>query len=80
MKRLICIACFIVPLVGTAQPELTLSDAIAIALKNNYDIRLVAKDVAIAETMSASATQGCCPPSVGMFRRPRVSKTRRRRC
>jgi len=65
MKRLICIACFIVPLVGTAQPELTLSDAIAIALKNNYDIRLVAKDVAIAENNVSIGNAGMLPSISG---------------
>jgi len=65
MKRLICIACFIVPLMGTAQPELTLSDAIAIALKNNYDIRLVAKDVAIAENNVSIGNAGMLPSISG---------------
>lgn len=65
MKRLIFIVCFIVPFFGTAQPKLTLEEAIAIALKNNYDIRLVAKDVAIASNNVDIGNAGMLPSVSG---------------
>ncbi|GGH02499.1 membrane protein [Parapedobacter pyrenivorans] len=63
MKRLIIIVCFITPFYGLAQsePELRLDDAIAIALENNYDIRLVAKDVAIATNNVHIGNAGMLP-------------------
>src|SRR5690606_2396683 len=42
------ISFFLIPIFGISQPVLTIEEAIAIALENNYDIRLVAKDADIA--------------------------------
>lgn len=63
MKRLIIIAYFIIPFCGIAQPspQLTLDEAVAIALENNYDIRLVAKDVAIATNNVSIGNAGMLP-------------------
>ncbi|MGK6351531.1 TolC family protein [Parapedobacter sp. DT-150] len=61
MKRLIYIVFLAIPCLGMAQPELTLEEAIAIALENNFDIRLVAKDVAIAENNVNIGNAGMLP-------------------
>lgn len=61
MKRLIFIACLLIPFSGIAQEELTLEEAIALALENNYDIRLVEKDVAIAENNVSIGNAGMLP-------------------
>jgi len=61
MKRLIFIACYLFPFLGTAQQKLTLEEAVAIALANNYDIRLVSKDVAIAENNVSLGNAGMLP-------------------
>lgn len=61
MKRLIFIACYLFPFLGIAQQELTLEEAVAIALENNYDIRLVSKDVAIAENNVSIGNAGMLP-------------------
>ncbi len=65
MKILICILFFSIPLAGAAQPVLPLDEAIAIALENNYDIRLVAKDVAIAENNVSVGNAGMLPTVTG---------------
>ncbi len=64
MKKLIFIV-FFIPLCGIAQPELTLQEAIAMALENNYDIRLVAKDVAIAANNVDIGNAGMLPSVSG---------------
>lgn len=67
MKRLIIICYLIMPIYGIAQsrPELRLEEAIAIALENNYDIRLVAKDVAIAANNVSIGNAGMLPTVSG---------------
>src|SRR5690606_16463732 len=61
MKRLIFIALFFVPLFGITQPALTMEEAVAIALENNYDIRLVAKDVDVAANNVHIGNAGMLP-------------------
>lgn len=61
MKRFIFIAFYLIPFWGIAQQELTLEEAVAIALENNYDIRLVSKDVAIAANNVAIGNAGMLP-------------------
>lgn len=63
MKKLIFLTYLILPLYGVAQsePELRLDEAIAIALENNFDIRLVAKDVAIATNNVHIGNAGMLP-------------------
>jgi len=61
MKRLICIVYYLFPFLGIAQQELTLEEAVAIALENNYDIRLVSKDVAIADNNVSIGNAGMLP-------------------
>ncbi|SEL27228.1 TolC family protein [Parapedobacter koreensis] len=61
MKKLIYILFAVIPYFGVAQPELTLEEAIVLALNNNYDIRLVAKDVAIAENNVHVGNAGMLP-------------------
>ncbi|WP_257670535.1 TolC family protein [Parapedobacter tibetensis] len=65
MKRLIYIVFYIIPFYGTAQQEFTLEEAVAIALENNYDIRLVSKDVAIAENNVSIGNAGMLPVVTG---------------
>ncbi len=67
MKRLIIITYFIVPYFGIAQPSppLTLDEAVTIALENNYDIRLVANDVAIAANNVSIGNAGMLPTVSG---------------
>ncbi len=61
MKRLIFIAFYLFPFLGVAQQELTLEEAVALALENNYDIRLVSKDMAIAENNVSIGNAGMLP-------------------
>lgn len=61
MKKLISIALFFVPLLGVAQPMLTMEQAVAIALENNYDIRLVAKDAEVAANNVHVGNAGMLP-------------------
>ncbi|GAA4801276.1 TolC family protein [Olivibacter ginsenosidimutans] len=48
-----------------SQETLTLEDAIAIALKQNYDIRLVSNDVTVAENNANIANAGMLPQITG---------------
>jgi len=50
-----------------AQEKLSLQDAISIALKNNYDIKLVNNDVAIAKNNVNLGNAGILPMAVGTF-------------
>lgn len=50
-----------------AQERLSLQDAIAIALKNNYDIKLVNNDVAIAKNNVNLGNAGILPSATGTF-------------
>lgn len=61
MKILISIVLFFVPLLGTAQQALTIEEAVAIALENNYDIRLVAKDADVAANNVHIGNAGMLP-------------------
>ena len=70
MKRLISIAVFFILLVfipsyGVSQPVLTMEQAIAIALENNYDIRLVSKDADIATNNVHVGNAGMLPSISG---------------
>lgn len=57
------------PGLASSQGMLSLEDAIAIALKNNYDIQMVAKDVAIAENDANIANAGMLPTVTGNMSR-----------
>ena len=50
-----------------AQEKLSLQDAITIALQNNYDIKLVNNDVAIAKNNVNLGNAGILPVAVGSF-------------
>ena len=65
MRKLTFMAFLFVPFYGTAQPVLTMEEAIAIALKNNYDIRLVAKDADIAANQVHIGNAGMLPTVSG---------------
>ncbi|SKB87901.1 Outer membrane protein TolC [Parapedobacter luteus] len=65
MKKLIYIVFFVIPYFGVAQPELTLEEAVALALENNFDIRLVATDVAIAANNVHIGNAGMLPTVSG---------------
>ena len=70
MKRLINIAFFLIPLAfipfhGVGQPVLTMEEAIAIALENNYDIRLVSKDADVAANNVHVGNAGMLPSVSG---------------
>jgi len=52
---------------GLAQEKLSLQDAIATALKNNYDIRLVSNDVQIAKNNVNAGNAGMLPRLDGTF-------------
>lgn len=57
--------CFTTPLF--AQEKLTLQEAISIALKNNYDIKLVSNDLAIAHNNVNLGNAGILPSVTGTF-------------
>jgi Outer membrane protein len=61
MKRLIYLLLLLNPFSGMSQAELTLEEAVAVALENNYDIRLVSKDVAIAANNVNIGNAGMLP-------------------
>lgn len=70
MKRLINIAVFLIPFafipfVGVGQPVLTMEEAIAIALENNYDIRLFSKDADVATNNVHVGNAGMLPSVSG---------------
>ncbi len=50
-----------------AQEQLTLQEAIAVALKNNYDIKLVSNDLAIAKNNVNPGNAGLLPSVAGTF-------------
>lgn len=57
------------PMVVCSQTLLPLEDAIAVALKNNYDIQLVAKEVEIADNNVSVANAGMLPSVTGNMSR-----------
>lgn len=57
------------PAASISQELLRLEDAVAIALKNNFDIQMVAKDVAIAENDVNAANAGMLPSVTGNMSR-----------
>lgn len=65
MKKLIIIIVFFIPYYGLTQPMLTMEEAIAIALENNYDIRLVSKDVDVAANNVHIGNAGMLPSISG---------------
>jgi len=67
MKKLLCIFLIIniAPYFVYGQETLSLEDAIAIALKQNYDIRLVSNDVVVAENNATVANAGMLPRVTG---------------
>lgn len=65
MERLIIIAFFFIPYYGLTQSMLTMEKAVAIALENNYDIRLVGKDVDIATNNVSIGNAGMLPTVSG---------------
>ncbi len=71
MKKIFCLFLGAVawPAVLFSQALLPLEDAIAIALKNNYDIQMVAKDVDIAENNANVANAGMLPSVTGNMSR-----------
>ena len=60
MKRML-ICCLVLPFFATAQQVLTIEQAIDLALKNNYDIRLAKNDAAIAANDYAYANWAFAP-------------------
>ncbi|WP_199121335.1 TolC family protein [Pedobacter sp. ASV28] len=50
-----------------AQEKLTLQEAISIALKNNYDIKLIKNDVAVAKNNANLGNAGMLPVVAGSF-------------
>src|SRR3546814_13004427 len=65
MKRFIIVALVFIPLLGIGQPVLTMEEAVAIALENNYDIRLVAKDADVATNNVHVGNAGMLPSVSG---------------
>lgn len=65
MMRSIIVALFFIPLLGVSQPVLTMEEAVAIALENNYDIRLVAKDADVATNNVHIGNAGMLPSVSG---------------
>src|SRR5690606_28453450 len=61
MKFILC--CFVValPFFVKSQTVMTLEEAVALALENNYDIKLVSTDVAIAENNVNIGNAGMLP-------------------
>lgn len=67
MKQLLFIALICTAQVSLAQEKLSLQDAIATALKNNYDIKLVNNDVQIAKNNVNPGNAGLLPRLDGSF-------------
>ncbi len=65
MKRLIIVALFFVSFPAASQSVLTMQEAVAIALENNYDIRLVAKDAEAATNNVHIGNAGILPSVSG---------------
>ncbi|WP_134089888.1 TolC family protein [Olivibacter sp. XZL3] len=67
MKKLLYIffPLYLIPFILSAQETLNLEEAIAIALKQNYDIRLVSNDVAVAKNNANVANAGMLPTITG---------------
>ncbi|MBZ0242883.1 MAG: TolC family protein, partial [Bacteroidales bacterium] len=61
MKIAQFIILFLFPMLIAAQPLLTETEAVRIGLENNYDIRLVRKDMAIAENNNTLGNAGFLP-------------------
>ena len=61
MKKFFYLALLILPFSSQAQEVLSLGEAIAMALENNYDIQLVSRDVAIADNNVNIANAGMLP-------------------
>ncbi|HKG07580.1 MAG TPA: TolC family protein, partial [Pedobacter sp.] len=66
-KLLLLFALFSVTKAGLAQEKLSLQDAITLALKNNYDIKLVNNDVQIARNNTNIGNAGLLPRLDGSF-------------
>lgn len=71
IRKFFCLICCVMvwPAASPAQELLSLEDAIAIALKNNYDIQMVAKEVAIADNNANVANAGMLPTVTGNLSR-----------
>src|SRR5690554_3481727 len=71
LRKFFWMACCLVawPAIASPQEMLSLEDAIAIALKNNYDIQMVAKEVAIADNNANIANAGMLPSVTGNLSR-----------
>jgi outer membrane protein len=68
MKRyLFFIALWLTSMLTFGQERLSLADAIAIALKNNYDIKLISNEEAIAKNNVNLGNAGILPVAVGSF-------------
>ena len=61
LAQFISIFLFLFPLLTTAQPLLTESEAVQIGLENNYNIRLVKKDLSIVENNNTLGNAGFLP-------------------
>lgn len=62
MKKLgIVVSCVLMCFVSLAQEQLSLQQAIELALENNFDIRLVAKDLELAENETYIGNAGMLP-------------------
>lgn len=61
MKFFFSFFILMLPLLGVGQAFMTLEEAIAMALENNYDIQLVSKDVAIADNNVNIGNSGMLP-------------------
>lgn len=66
MKRFLCVLLSFLPGFVAAQEILTLQDAVAIALENNYDIRMISREVDIAENNANIANAGMLPSVSGL--------------
>jgi len=61
MKFIWCCLVLALPFFAKSQTVMTLEDAIALALENNYDIKLVSTDVAVAENNVNIGNAGMLP-------------------
>lgn len=61
IAQFISLFLFLFPLLIAAQPMLTEAEAVRIGLENNYDIRLVKKDLAIVENNNTLGNAGFLP-------------------
>lgn len=61
MRQIVAFCCFLIAVVAPAQQVLSLDEAIAFALKKNYDIRIAHSNVEVARLNNSAGNAGMLP-------------------